>query len=119
MFEIFSLRLFILCIAALILTYSIAELSSFKFHIFDDGYYSLFHFFGGVFTGMFFYSIFGRKDLAILLTIVIALLWELHEWLLWKYWFKKDIYKPKRNDTIMDIFWGTVGAVLILTLFFP
>ena len=111
-----KLVMLLFSVVALITTYSIAQISSFKFKIHDDIYYSLFHFFGGVFTGMFFYSIFGQKELAILLTFIIALLWEVHEWILWKYWLKEKIYKPKKRDTIADIILGTVGATLFIIL---
>ena len=96
-----------------------ANASNLVFKIRDERYYGVYHFAGGFLMTLFLFSVFGDKWLALALAVVTGLLWEVYEWLLWKYFLKKKKYKPQRQDTINDLFLDFLGGLTaVMILFF-
>lgn len=44
-------------------------------------------------------------------TLIIGISWEIYEWFLWKYVLKKEVFKPKKQDTINDLVLDSLGAI--------
>ena len=103
-----------------LLIYIVAEVSSFVFKIYTNSYYSVFHFVGGGLTYLLLLSITKNTILSLVGVLVVGILWEIHELILWKYFLKKRIYKPEKKDTRNDIILDLLGGVVvyILILFF-
>lgn len=107
----------ILSLTGLILLYSLSLFTSYKLNISNDNFYAPFHFAGGLLTGMFFFSLTERAPLAVILTIMVGILWEVYEQIVWKLFVKKKKFQPKLPDTINDLvldFLGSVVAVLLI-----
>lgn len=100
----------------LIALYVLANVSGFVLGIRDDRYYNYFHFAGGLLATLFFFSFVGNYILALMLTVTLGVLWEIYEWLLWKYLLKKKKYKPMRQDTINDLILDTVGGIVTIVI---
>ena len=96
--------------------YVLAQISTFVFDITDNEYYNYFHFTGGVLTGLLMYSFTNNYVSALLLTIVVGGLWEVHEWMLWKFFYHKKKFKQEKDDTINDLVLDSVGALTALVV---
>lgn len=110
-----SLRLF--SFFGLISIFALAQIATFVFKITRNRFYNLFHFAAGILLAIFFFSFFGSYTFALLATLVTGVLWEIYEYLLWKFVLKKKKFKPERKDTVQDIvldFLGGLTAVVIL-----
>ena len=95
----------------------VADILSVKiFKVHNDKFYTPFHFLGGLLTTFLFLGLFGRPITALTLMLLVGILWEIGEWLLWKLILKKQKYKPGGKDTMNDLlldFAGGIVAVLI------
>jgi len=100
----------------LILLYASAQIATFVFKKTDNEFYNYFHFTGGVLVGLFMYSFTNNYLTAFLLTIVIGLLWEVHEWILWKFFYHQKKFKQEKDDTINDLVLDGVGALVALVV---
>lgn len=100
-------------IVGLIILFVFAEASSFVFRIHSDKFYRVFHFAGGVLTYLLFSNLTQNKLLSLVLVFVIGVLWEIHEWILWKFFLKKKMYKPGGRDTKDDLLMDILGALLL------
>ncbi len=100
----------------LVALYILANISGFVIGIRDERYYRYFHFTGGLLATLFFFGFVGNYILALFLTGVLGVLWEIYEWLLWRYLLKKKKYKPMRKDTINDLILDMVGGIVAIVL---
>jgi hypothetical protein len=100
----------------MLLVYVVAEVSSFVFKIYINSYYSVFHFVGGGLTYLLLLSITKNSILSLVGVLVVGILWEIHEWILWKYFLKKRIYKPEKKDTMFDIIFDVLGGIVVYIL---
>ena len=101
-----------LSLLGLISLYLIAQVTNFIFGIQNDKFYAPFHFAAGVMLGILFFTLTKNTFLTILLTLLIGILWEVYEYLMWKYVLKKNKFKPRRQDTINDLFLDFLGTLL-------
>lgn len=111
-----EMRLFSLL--GLVIIYFLSNLSGFALDIRSNRFYTLFHFAGGFLVALFFFSFLNHYLFVLILTLVTGTLWEVYEWLLWKYVLKKKKFKPERQDTINDIIVDILGAMAALWLLF-
>lgn len=104
----------------MLFVFALAEISSFVFKIRTNIYYSFFHFVGGGLTYLFLLSIINNNIVSLIGVLVVGILWEIHEWILWKYILKKKRYKPEKKDTLNDIVLDIFGGLTVyfLILFF-
>lgn len=100
----------------MLLIYVIAEVSSFVFKIYTNSYYSVFHFVGGGLTYLLFLSITRNVILSLVGVLIVGILWEIHELILWKYFLRKRVYKPERKDTRNDIVLDVLGGFVVYIL---
>jgi len=110
-----SLNIAIVLIGMIILFIG-AEISSFIFNINADKFYKIFHFVGGAMSYLLFLNMFYNRFFAIVLVLVLGLFWELHEWLLWKFFLKKKKFKPGGRDTLNDLMMDVLGALVIYAI---
>lgn len=61
-------------------------------------------------TGNYIYTVFG--------TIGVGLLWEVYEYLLWRFVLKEDRFKQEKMDTIVDIILDFAGGLTAAIIFF-
>lgn len=101
---------------ALVVLYIVANICGFGLKIRNNLFFYPFHFTGGVLVALLIYNLTANKTVAFLGTISIGILWEVYEWLLWKYFLKKKEFKPQNLDTLLDILCDTAGALVILSL---
>ena len=81
------------------------------FKIRNNKFYAPFHFLGGLLTMFLFLSLVGRILVALSLTILVGILWEITEWLWWKLVIKKQEYKPGGRDTMNDLILDFLGGI--------
>lgn len=93
-----------------------AEVCGYILKIRSKNFFYAFHFAGGVFICLLFYILTQNSIVSLAATFAIGILWEIYEWVLWKYFLKKKIYKPERTDTIKDIIFDMLGAVTLIFL---
>ena len=101
--------LFSLLGLAVLLVVDVVSVKVFKIH--NDKFYAPFHFLGGLLTMFLFLSLFGRILVALSLTILVGILWEIGEWLSWKLIIKKQEYKPGGRDSINDLILDFLGGI--------
>lgn len=88
-----------------------------------------FHFAGGFLTGAFLFAVISKisvsqvafGDIAaytLTLTVIIGILWEVYEWLLWRYFLKVKKLKPQRADAINDLVLDLLGGALAVLIIF-
>lgn len=114
------MSLMVASLLGLISLFALAQITTFVFKITRNRFYAPFHFAGGLLLAIFFFSLFGSYTFALLATLGTGVLWEVYEYLLWKFVLKKKKFKPERKDTVQDIvldFLGGVTAVAILLIF--
>ncbi len=91
----------------------IADIFSVRiFKIHNDRFYSPFHFLGGLLTTFLFLGLYKNIIIALSLTIITGILWEIGEWLLWKLILKKQKYKPEARDTLNDLILDFLGGII-------
>lgn len=101
----------------LIILYFFSLYAGYVLHILNDAFYAPFHFLGGVFTALFFYSLTQNVFLTVPFVLTIGVLWEIYEQVVWKVFVRKNKLRPKLNDTASDLIFDTLGALLIVFLF--
>ncbi|KKU57470.1 MAG: hypothetical protein UX80_C0015G0004 [Candidatus Amesbacteria bacterium GW2011_GWA2_47_11b] len=101
-----------LSLLGLISLYLIAQVATFIFGIRNDKFYAPFHFVAGVFLGIIFFALSKNPFSTISLTLLAGILWEVYEYSMWKHVLKKSKFKPKRQDTINDLFLDFLGTLL-------
>ncbi len=104
----------------LVIIFTVANISGFMLNIRNDKFFNYFHFLGGLVVTLFFFSFTSNYTQALFLTLLTGILWEVYEWVSWKYFLKKKKYKPMKKDTRNDLILDMVGgmvAILILALF--
>ena len=89
-----------------------AEVCSFVFKIHAEKFYRIFHFAGGALTYLLFLNLTQNRLLSLGLVFGTGVLWEIHEWVLWKFFLKKKVYKPGGRDTKDDLLMDVLGALL-------
>jgi VanZ family protein len=105
---------------ALIALFLIAQVTTFIFGVRNEKFYAPFHFGAGILLGIMFLSILKNSLAAIVLSITVGFLWEIYEQIIWKYVLKKERFKPRRQDTINDLFLDLLGSLVgIFTLLRP
>jgi len=102
----------LLGLIGLISLFLVAQITTYIFGILSDRFYAPFHFLAGVMLGLLFYSITLNGLATILISLSIGTLWEVYEYLMWKFVLKKKIYKPKKSDTIADFCLDFLGVVV-------
>lgn len=74
---------------------------------------------GGFLVYIFVNSLLKIKLLSLFLVVIVGIAWEIYEWLLWKFIFKRRLEKPQKKDTIDDLikdFLGGLSALIITSL---
>ncbi len=89
-----------------------AHISFHVWHIDNDRYYSIFHLSAGGLVAIVWYGLIGNLGAAVFLTVVVGLVWEIYEVLMWIYVLKKKRFKPDPVDTRNDLMLDFVGALL-------
>jgi hypothetical protein len=107
------MNLTIISFSSLVVLYALANFCGFVVKIQSDWFYAPFHLVGGALTFLFFHSFLPNYVVCLFLTEAVGILWEVYEWLLWKYFLKKKIYKPQADDTRNDLILDFAGALLI------
>ena len=87
-----------------------AEFCGHALKIYNDKFFNKFHFAGGLFSYLFIFSLTSSVLFSLLLVLIIGLLWEAHEWILWRYFFKKNKHY-ELDDTPTDIAFDMAGAI--------
>lgn len=95
----------------LIALFLVAQTTTFVFGVRNEKFYAPFHFGAGVFLGIIFFGLLGSPFQTIVLTIFLGILWEIYEEVMWKFFLKKRIFKPQRQDTVNDLFLDFLGSV--------
>ena len=104
---------------ALILLYALANICDRVFNIHSNKFYKMFHFAGGFFVYIFINSLISNKLVSLFGVILVGVVWEIYEWLFWKYVSKRKIDKPQKKDTTNDLFmdfWGGTSALILTSL---
>ena len=103
-------------VAGLVILFLAAELACFVFNIHSNIFYRVFHFAGGALIYLLFLNLTEDRLLSLGLVILIGVLWEIHEWILWKFVLKKRLYKPGGRDTKDDMLMDILGASLFYVI---
>lgn len=111
-----GLTLFSLLGLAVLLVADLVSVKVFKIH--NDKFYASFRFLGGLLTTFLFLGLFGRILVALSLTILAGILWEIGERLLWKLIIKKQEYRPGGRDTINDLLLDFLGGIAAIVFWF-
>lgn len=98
-------------ITGLVALVLLSYFTGFVLHIRSDQFYSYFHLTAGVLAAFLFYSFTRNFVVAILLTVALGIAWEIYEWNMWKYVFKKKRFQPQPDDTRNDLVVDFVGAL--------
>lgn len=104
----------------LILLFVLAQISTFKFNIIRNRFYAPFHFAGGFLVSSLLFSLTGNFIYAVFGTLGVGFLWEVYEYLLWRFVLHEDRFRQEKMDTIADVvldFAGGLTAVIIFYLF--
>jgi hypothetical protein len=96
--------------------YIAALISTYIFKIYSNKYYSVYHFVGGGLTYLLILGITKSSLISLAGVLVVGIVWEIHEWILWKYFLKKRVYKPEKKDTRNDLIFDILGAITAFTL---
>jgi hypothetical protein len=102
----------------LILLFVLAQISTFKFNIIRNRFYAPFHFAGGFLVGTLLFSLTGNYIYTVFGTIGVGFLWEVYEYLLWRFVLKEDRFKQEKMDTIADIVLDFAGGLTAAIIFF-
>ena len=102
--------------AGLLILLLVAETASFVFKVHSQRFYVAFHLVGGALVYLFFLILTQNKFFSLGLVLTIGLLWEFHEWVLWKFFLKKRVYKPGGGDTRNDLLMDLLGALSIYVI---
>lgn len=108
--------LLIVSVIVLFLLFVIAYIYNLVFKVYSDKFYRIFHFLGGGFSFLFFWSLTKLVFLSFFFVLLISILWEIHEWVMWKFVFKKKALKPGEKDTLDDLFLDMIGAFVFYLL---
>lgn len=100
----------------LIILFISAEVASFVYKIYFDKFYVVFHFVGGSLTYLLFLNLTKNRLLSLGLVLTIGILWEIYEWLLWKFFLRKRQFKPGGKDTKNDLLMDILGALLFYVI---
>lgn len=100
----------------LIFLFLFSYFCGFILKITSDKFYQPFHFAGGFLVFVFIDSFINNRGLSLILSVGIGIVWEIYEWLLWRYVLKKKLYKPKGADTKDDLIKGFLGGITALIL---
>lgn len=84
------------------------------FKIHSNKFYRYFHLLGGALSFIFVNSIIQNLFLSLISVFIIGIAWEIFEWFQWKYLLKKDVFKPRKRDTVNDLVLNLLGALFIL-----
>lgn len=103
-------------IIGLIILFVSVEICAFVFKIHSDRFYRVFHFAGGALTYLLFLNLTQNRLVSLGLVLVIGVLWEIHERILWKFFLKKSVYKPGGRDTKDDLLMDILGALLFYVI---
>jgi|SRR3989344_3538792 len=103
---------------ALFVLLATAEVSAFIFKIYNNRFYRIFHFIGGALVYLLFFNLTQNRLLSLVLVLVVGILWEIHEWVLWKFFLKKRVYKPEKKDTLDDLLMDFLGGLLFYIVSF-
>lgn len=101
---------------ALVLLYVLAYVCNLAFKISSDRFYSPFHFLGGFLTFIFLNSLIQKTLISLILVVLVGILWEIYEWLLWKFVNRKFFARPKKKDTTSDLIFDLLGGLTALIL---
>ena len=111
-----SLTLFSSLGLAILLVADLVSVKVFKIH--NDRFYAPFHFLGGLLPMLLFLGLFGRISVALSLTVLVGILWEIGEWLSRKLTIKKQEYGPRGRDTINDLILDFLGGIAAIIFWF-
>lgn len=110
--------LFYFSLFGLVVLFVFAQICGYGFKIRSDKFFMPFHFLGGLFTALLCFTLWQNLYLSVFFTILVGIAWEVYEWLSWRFVLKKDIYKPKRRDTMYDLLLDTAGALTVVGVLF-
>lgn len=96
----------------LFVLFVVSEICGHILKIKSQKFYMPFHFTGGVLTFLFLNSFIKNLVLSVLFVFIVGVLWEIYEWLRWKYFLKEKMYKPEKGDTLNDLVLDIVGAIV-------
>jgi|WetSurSiteA1Bulk_404760.scaffolds.fasta_scaffold00244_13 VanZ family protein len=103
---------FLIPLIGLALVFLISEICGRVFNIKKDAYYAHFHFVGGLLTCLLFFALTKDKIMAVVLTLVTGVLWEIYEYFRYTYLPKRITIKLTRKDTRNDLLLDLLGALL-------
>lgn len=101
---------------ALAALYVLAYICDLVFKIHTDKFYSPFHLMGGFLVFVFLNSFIQNKAVSLALVIVVGILWEIYEYILWKLFKGKPFKRPKKKDTTYDLIFDFIGGLTSLIL---
>lgn len=111
-----AISLTIFSFTGLVVLYFLSLFTSYKLKISNDNFYAPFHFLAGGLVGLFFYSLSSNLKLSLLLTLVVGIIWEIYEQIIWKVFVKKKQLRPKRQDTVNDLILDVLGSLLAISI---
>lgn len=101
----------------LVILFLLAQIATFKYSITRNRFYAPFHFVGGFLSAIFLFSFTGNYLAAVFGTIGIGVLWEIYEYLLWRFVLKEKRFKQERQDTLNDLVLDFVGGISAVAIF--
>lgn len=103
-------------LVSLFLLFILSEAMGFVAKIRSNKFFTVFHFAGGGLAYLLFLNLTKNNLLSLLLVVVVGILWEIHEWILWKFFLKKRIYRPGGADTKEDLLMDLLGALVFYVI---
>ena len=98
--------------------FSLSQVTAYFFKFTRNSFYSPFHFAGGFMLAFFYFGFLGNYLTVVFLILITGLLWEIYEYLLWKFILKSAKFKPERQDTINDLLLDLMGGVAGLLILY-
>ena len=102
--------------AGLVLLYLLAQISGEIFKIRKNSFYSYFHFVGGGLTYLFWQSLIPNWFYCLLLTGLVGVLWEIYEYVDWRFFRKQKRFKPEDKDTLNDLVMDLLGGLVVVII---
>lgn len=106
----------ILSLAALFSLYLLSYVCGYVFKIYSNKFYGIFHFAGGYLMYIFINSLVKNWLLSLSGVVIVGILWEIYEWIFWKYISRRKRDKPQKKDTTNDLFMDILGGITSLAL---
>jgi hypothetical protein len=102
---------------ALVFLYVLSYTCSYLFKIRSNNFYKWFHFAGGYLIYTLVNSLINNWLLSLIIVILVGIAWEIYEWLLWKFIFKRKLEKPQKKDTTDDLIKDFLGGLTAFAVY--